>query len=48
MSLLAVKLRYLDIMKALTKINLTSNKKEERDEANRIRKNMSTFEFILI
>jgi len=48
MSLLAVKLRYLDIMKALTKINLTCNKKEECDEANRIRKSMSTSEFIFV
>jgi len=37
MSLLAVELRYPDIIKALTKINLTGNKKEG-DEANRIKK----------
>lgn len=47
-SLLAVKLRYIDIMKALTKIILTSNKREDREEANRIKKNISKFEFIFM
>jgi hypothetical protein len=48
MSLLAIKLRYLDIMKALTEIHLNTNKPDERNEAYRLIKTMSTFEFIFI
>lgn len=47
-SLLAVNLRYLDIIKALIKINLTSNKRDERDEAKRLQKSLENFEFIFI
>lgn len=48
MSLLAIKLRYIDIMKALNEINLNTHKPDERNEAIRIIKIMSTFEFIFI
>jgi Domain of unknown function (DUF4371) len=46
-SLAAVKIRYVDILKALTEICLKSQKKDERDEAMQIQKNMATFEFVL-
>lgn len=46
-SLLAVKLRYVDILKALTEIALKSTKKEERNEAKRI-KNMTNFQFVFL
>lgn len=48
MSLLAIKLRYIDIMKALNEINLNTNKPDERSEVVRIIKIMSSFEFIFI
>lgn len=46
-SLLALKLRYVDVIKALTKINLTT-KKDERDESRRLLKSIENFEFIFI
>ena len=45
-SITAVKIRFVDILKALTEINLKSNKKEERKEAIRIKKSMEKFEVI--
>ncbi|XP_065657993.1 zinc finger MYM-type protein 1-like [Hydra vulgaris] len=47
-SLFAVKIRFLDIMKALSEISITSTKREEREEAVRIQKNMSNFEFVFL
>ncbi|XP_065652950.1 zinc finger MYM-type protein 1-like [Hydra vulgaris] len=47
-SLFAVKIRFLDIMKALSEISITSTKREEREEAVRIQKNMSSFEFVFL
>ncbi|XP_065668169.1 zinc finger MYM-type protein 1-like [Hydra vulgaris] len=47
-SLFAVKIRFLDIMKALSAISITSTKREEREEAVRIQKNMSSFEFVFL
>nr|XP_022908711.1 zinc finger MYM-type protein 1-like [Onthophagus taurus] len=46
-SLLAVKLRYLDIIKSLTHLMLTE-KKEIRDEAQNIKDRMEKFEFIFM
>ena len=47
-SLLAVKLRFLDIMKALTELSLRSSKKDEREEALRLQNNINTFEFVFL
>lgn len=47
-SLLAVKLRFGDIIKALTKISLISTKPDERGEAIRLLKAIENFEFIMI
>lgn len=47
-SITAVKIRFVDILKALTEINLKSNKKEEREEVIRIKKSMEKFEFIFM
>lgn len=47
-SITAVKVRFVDILKALTEINLKSSKKEEREEALQIKNNMATFEFVFI
>lgn len=47
-SLAAVKVRYVDILKALTEICLKSKKKDERDEAVQIQKNITTFEFVFV
>lgn len=45
-SISAIKLRFVDTMKALTNIQLTSTKKDEQEEAGRIKRNIETFEFI--
>nr|XP_047127806.1 zinc finger MYM-type protein 1-like [Hydra vulgaris] len=47
-SLTAVKVRFMDILKALTEIILKSTKKEEREEALQIKKKMVTFDFVFI
>ena len=47
-SLKAVKLRFLDILKALTEIMLRSTKKDESNDATNIIKKMSNFEFVFI
>ena len=47
-SILAVKLRFADIIKALVEINLKSTKKEEREEAIRIKNKMMKFDFVFI
>ncbi|XP_065654741.1 zinc finger MYM-type protein 1-like [Hydra vulgaris] len=47
-SLFAVKIGFLDIMKALSEISITSTKREEREEAVRIQKNMSSFELVFL
>jgi len=46
-ALFAVYFQYTDIMKALSRIILTSKSKNERNEANALKKYMETFEFIL-
>ncbi len=43
-----LRFRYSDILKALTKIALQSNKSEERAEATGLVKSMETFEFALM
>ncbi|KAG5874618.1 hypothetical protein JTB14_038417 [Gonioctena quinquepunctata] len=48
LSLLAVKLRYIDIIKSLTKISLISRKTEERSHAISLLKSLEQFEFIFI
>ncbi|XP_047129418.1 zinc finger MYM-type protein 1-like [Hydra vulgaris] len=47
-SLTAVKVQFMDILKALTEIILKSTKKEEREEALQIKKKMGTFDFVFI
>ncbi|XP_047141427.1 zinc finger MYM-type protein 1-like [Hydra vulgaris] len=47
-SLTAVKVRFIDILKALTEIIFKSTKKEEREEALQIKKKMGTFDFVFI
>nr|XP_047146285.1 uncharacterized protein LOC105843268 [Hydra vulgaris] len=47
-SLTAIKVRFTDILKALTEIILKSTKKEEREEALQIKKKMGTFDFVFI
>lgn len=47
-SLSAIRYRYVDIMRALTKIALTSDKKDERNEAAGLRKSMEKFSFIFL
>lgn len=47
-SVLAVKLRLYDILKALTEIELKSSKKDEIADASSLKKRMSTFEFIFV
>ena len=47
-SLAAVKIRYVDILKALTKICLKSKKKDETDEVVQIQENIAKFEFVFI
>ncbi|CAH2001842.1 unnamed protein product [Acanthoscelides obtectus] len=48
LSISAAKLRYLDIIKSLTEIELQSHKKEEREEASSIKKQICCFEFVFI
>ena len=47
-SLTALRYRYVDIMKTLTKIALTTDKKDERGEASGLKKNMEKFSFIFL
>lgn len=47
-SITSVRLRFVDIIKSLTEIVLTSSKKDEREEASAIIKQMSSFEFVFI
>lgn len=47
-ALVALKHRYGDIMKALSKISLTSDKRDERDEANALKNAISKFSFIFL
>ena len=44
----AIRYRYVDIMKALTRIALVSEKREERDEATALKKHMERFSFIFL
>ena len=46
-SVCAVRDRFVDILKRLTVISLTSKDRKERDEADRIKKNMEKIEFIV-
>jgi len=47
-ALVALRHRYGDIVKALSKISLTSDKRDERDEANVLKKAISKFSFIFL
>ncbi|XP_065650463.1 uncharacterized protein LOC136078618 [Hydra vulgaris] len=47
-SLLAIKLRFLDIVKTLTEISLKYSKKVEQTEALKLRDKISNFEFVFI
>lgn len=47
-SITALKLRFTDIIKSLTKIELSSEIRDERMEAGRIKKNMLDFEFVFL
>uniref|UniRef100_A0A3B3RTZ4 HAT C-terminal dimerisation domain-containing protein n=1 Tax=Paramormyrops kingsleyae TaxID=1676925 RepID=A0A3B3RTZ4_9TELE len=47
-SLSAIRYRYVDLMKALTKIALTSDKRDERNEAVGLMKSMEKFSFIFL
>uniref|UniRef100_A0A673B287 TTF-type domain-containing protein n=1 Tax=Sphaeramia orbicularis TaxID=375764 RepID=A0A673B287_9TELE len=47
-ALFALRHRYGDIMKGLVKISLTSDKKEERDEASALKNSISKFSFIFL
>lgn len=47
-SILAIKLRFFDILKCLTEIQLKSQKREEKDEASSLKKKIATFEFIFL
>lgn len=47
-SITSVKLRFVDIMKSLTEIELRSQKRDERESASTIKKQMCSFEFVFI
>ena len=47
-SLTALRYGYVDVMKTLTKIALTTDKKDERGEASGLKKNMEKFSFIFL
>ncbi|XP_044134789.1 zinc finger MYM-type protein 1-like [Bufo gargarizans] len=47
-SLLALRFRFVDIMQALTKINLISSKPKERDDAARLRNKLGSFQFVCL
>lgn len=47
-SLLGMKINYFNTLKLLTTINLTSRKKEEKDESLRLRKSIEHFEFVFL
>ena len=45
---MAVKLRYVDLMKALTGIILLNNNKDEREEEVRLKKCLERYEFVFL
>ena len=47
-ALVALRHRYGDIVKALVKIHLTSDKKDERSEANALKNAIGSFNFIFL
>lgn len=47
LSCIGLKMRFLDVIKALDKINFESLKKEERDQAFSLKKKIESFEFIV-
>lgn len=47
-SIVAIKVRYLDVMKTLRKISLVSKNKDEVSEANRLAKTMDCFQFVFL
>lgn len=47
-SVSALKLRYIDVIKSLVCINLLSNKCDERSDAQSLQKKMESFEFVLM
>jgi len=44
----ALKYRYKDVLKSLTNIMLTSDKKKEMNRAEGLKKKLESFEFVLI
>ncbi|KAM4026863.1 zinc finger MYM-type protein 1-like [Anomaloglossus baeobatrachus] len=47
-SILALRFRFLDVLKALSRIILTSTKSKEREEARALRKKIESFEFVFL
>ena len=47
-SVMEVKLRYTDVMKALPQIILLNANKDEREEAARLKKSLARYEFVLL
>lgn len=47
-AIVALRYRFMDILKTLTKIILCSKKKDERDEAEEIRNQMQNFRFVVL
>ena len=45
---MGVKLRYTDVMKALSQIILLNANKNEREEAARLKKSLARYEFVLL
>jgi len=47
-SIYALKVRFIDVLKSLSNISLTSQKKEERNIANALKKKLEKIEFVLL
>ena len=45
---MGVKLRYTDLMKALSQIIILNANKDEREEAARLKKSLERYEFVLV
>lgn len=48
LSCMAIKLRFSDVVKALTKIHLESSKKDEREQAISLKQKIENFEFVFL
>ena len=48
LSVTGIKVRFQDVMKALSRILLESKKKDGREEASRVEKNIENFEFVIL